>query len=185
MSVPIRYVRVMSDLILQAIDKAVPGLTEGDRRVERPTWVGNMLEATEVWLGGFAISDVEVAVVRRDENFDLEKLIVSVLTRDGVAAQAIITIDQDREDGWGQFAGWKIVRLGRISSLAWSRHKAGPDYVNQLTATFRGLTEPIVIPAEISYGANPDRFTEAFRILRDAWIDSGAADRIAEEPNPK
>jgi hypothetical protein len=165
----------MIERIIEAIERAVPGVTEGTRFSGPPDWLKRMSDQTDVWLGGLALSDVEVAAVRRDGNGELEQLVVTVLTDDDLAAQTIITIEPDGEDGRGRFDGWAIVRLSAITGLDWARRNAGPRTMDQLTATFAGFSEPVVIPAELDYDADPARFTKIFRLLRGPWIEAGAS----------
>lgn len=173
-----RYRVWMSAQILEAIELAVPGVTDSIK-YQPPSWIAPLERETDVWLGGIDISLVEVTPEWNQDDLGVGRLIVNVFTTEGVVAQATITVE--RENGQGTFHGWKIVRLKTITSLAWQEHSIGSRKVPQVTATFQHLSDPVLIPGEIDHNIAPEKVTEIFRILRDSWIDTGISESAAAQ----
>jgi hypothetical protein len=166
------YRELMTSLILEAIETAVPGITQSTR-YQSPTWMAPLEQATDVWLGGMNIRHVEVTPEWNSES-NIGRLIVNALTDEGLIAQTSITVG--RETTQGTFSGWKIVRLRTITTLTWEEHNLGARKAPQVTATFEHLTEPVRIPGEIERTVDIEVVTEIFRTLRASWIDSGSSE---------
>lgn len=169
----------MSTQIIQAIENAVPRIIRGVSRHQPPSWIETLERQTEVWLGGIEVRHIEVAPEWSAEDNELERLVVNVITNEGVIAQGSISVEDER--GEGTFDGWKIVRTGRITGLDWKEREHSGRTVPQLIATFKNLPHPVVIPAEIDRPIDVETLTEIFHSLRNPWIDSGASEAAAAQ----
>lgn len=163
--------------IIEAIENAVPGITDGVNRLQAASWVDPLKHETEIWLGGFNITHVEVTPVWNTDGGDVGRLIINALSDEGIIAQASLTVD--RESGRGTFGGWKIVRQRTITALEWKEHRRPYGQVPQVIATFEHLADPVLIPGEADSPIELERVTEIFRSLRDSWIDTGHSESAA------
>jgi len=163
--------------VVNAIELALPGITDGPDRRNPPSWIDPVERETEIWLGGILLTHIEVTSEWDDDDSGVGRLIINVFTDAGVIAQGSLKVE--RETGRGRFTGWKIVRQGTITSLEWKDYRRPYGVLSQVTATFKDLADPVLIPGDIDNSVDANKLTEIFRSFRDSWIDTGLSESAA------